>query len=341
LAGLHATTLRAAEPLPDFVSIPDSDAELIPVIGHDGKRLHLYRLRASRAGAPVLMFGHACGFAAGSYLPLLRALTRDAEVYAFDARGHGGSEVTMPFGDGCSPADYARDLARLADAVASRAGMPIHYVGHSLNAAAMLHLGACFPELLRAAPWRGLLLFEPPIFPSPDRPEHAECAEKDRRLVARTRQRRERFASPDELVGLLTGRGLFASLSPDYLKAHAQATLRPVDGGYTLACPPAVEAATFASFGEDSTFRALAGFPVEIPVHLVGGDPDKGPERNWTTLMAPVLAQRLAERSGKRRFTQLRGRGHLMVQEDPDTTVRLVADLLQGRDLTTQESVRG
>jgi hypothetical protein len=55
--------------------------------------------------------------------------------------------------------------------------------------------------------------------------------------------------------------------------------------------------------------------------------------------MAPVLAQRLAERSAKRRFTQLRGRGHLMVQEDPDTTIGLVRDLLQGLEMTTQESV--
>lgn len=322
-----------------FVSIPDSEAELIPVAGHDGTRLHLYRLRASRAGAPVVMFGHACGFAAGSYLPLLQALTRDADVYAFDARGHGGSETPMPHGTACAPADYARDLAKLAAAVAARSGTPIHYVGHSLNAAAMLHLGSCFPELLRSIAWAGLLLFEPPVFPSPDRPEHGECAEKDKKLVARTRQRRERFTNPEELVALLTGRGLFRDLSRDYLVAHAQATLHPIEGGYTLACPPAVEAATFAAFGEDSTFRALAEFPAEIPVHLVGGDPDRGPERNWTTLMAPALAARLAARSDLRRFTQLRGRGHLMVQEDPDTALWLIRSLLQGIDFPAQESV--
>jgi len=326
--------------LPPFVSIPAPEAELIPVTGHDGKRLNLYRLHASRAGAPVLMLGHACGFAAGSYLPLLRNLCAEADVYAFDARGHGGSEAPEPHGSDCAPADYARDLAQLAAAVAARTGKPIHYVGHSLNAAAMLHLGSCFPELLRSVAWAGLLLFEPPVFPSPDRPEHAECAEKDKRLVARTRQRRERFASPDELVSLLTGRGLFRALSHEYLVAHAQATLRPIaEGGYTLACPTAVEAATFASFGEDSTFRALAGFPAEIPVHLVGGDPDGGPERNWTTVMAPVLAERLASRSNRRRFTQLPGRGHLMVQEDPDTTLRLTRNLLQGFEFATQYSV--
>jgi pimeloyl-ACP methyl ester carboxylesterase len=334
-----ATTPPAAESLADFVSIADRHAELIPVSGHDGLRLHLYRLRASRSGGPVILVGHACGFAAGSYLPLLQVLSKDADVYAFDARGHGGSEAPLPHGAGCSPADYARDLVRLAATVAERTGKPIHYVGHSLNAAAMLHLGACLPDLLRSLRWAGLLLFEPPIFPSPERPERAECAEKDTRLVQRTGQRRDRFSSPDELVALLTGRGLFRDLSHEYLVAHAHATLKPVETGYTLACPPAVEAATFAAFGDDTTFRALASFPEEIPVHLVGGDPDKGPERNWTTLMAPVLAEKLGAPSPRRRFTKLRGLGHLMVQEDPDTTLRLIRGLLQDFDFPPQESV--
>lgn len=323
----------------DFVSIPESDAELIPVTGHDGKRLHLYRLRASRAGDPVVLLGHACGFAAGSYLPLLQALTAEADVYAFDARGHGGSEAPLPLGSGCTPTDYARDIVCLASAVAGRTRQPIHYVGHSLNAAAMLHLGACLPDLMRTIAWRGLLLFEPPAFPSADRPERNECAEKDVKLVQRTRQRRDRFANPDELVSLLTGRGLFRTLSHEYLVAHARATLKPVENGYTLACPPVVEAATFAAFGDDATFRALADFPTEIPVHMVGGDPASGPDRNWTTIMAPVLAERLGAPGSRRRFTQLRERGHLMVQEDPDTTLRLIRGLLQDSDFPAQESV--
>ena len=327
--------------MPAFVSIPASDAELIPVTGHDGLRLHLYRLRASREGGPVILLGHACGFAAGSYLPLLQTLAKEADVYAFDARGHGGSEAKLPHGAGCAPADYARDIVCLATAVAERTKKPIHYVGHSLNAAAMLHLGACLPELMRAIRWNGLLLFEPPVFPSAERPERTECMEKDVKLVQRTRQRRERFGNPEELVALLTGRGLFRALSRDYLVAHVHATLRPDGDAWTLACPPAVEAATFAAFGDDTTFRALGDFPAEIPVHLVGGDPDSGSDRNWTTIMAPVLAERLGEGTSKRRFTQLRNRGHLMVQEDPGTTLDLIRGLLQTPDFPAHEAVRG
>lgn len=317
--------------LPDFVSIPDSAAELIPVAGHGRVRLALYRLRRSRAAGPVVLFGHACGFAAGSYLPLLEQLREDAEIFAFDARGHGGSDVPNLEPGTYAPDSYARDVAALGATVAGRVeGRPLHYVGHSLCAAAMLRLGARLTDLFRRVPWRSLLIFEPPIFPSADRPEHAECAEKDRRLIQRTAARRSRFASPDELVDLIAGRGVFRDVRREFLVAHAHAALRPIDGGYTLACPPTVEAATFAAFGEDSTFRALPDFPADVALHYVGGDPEAA-ERNWTTLVAPLVAARLGAHpgnQGRRRFTQLPKRGHLMIQEDPEMAASLVRGML-------------
>jgi pimeloyl-ACP methyl ester carboxylesterase len=312
--------------LSNFVSLPDSDAELIPVTGYGGVRLNLYRLRRSRGSGPAVLFGHACGFAAGSYLPLFERLLGDAEIFAFDARGHGGSDAPAPAPGLYDPDSYARDLLALGTTVAARIkGRPLHYVGHSLCAAAMLRLGACLPALFRTVPWRSVLIFEPPIFPSAGRPEHAECLEKDRRLAQRTAARRSTFASPDELVALIAGRGVFRDVQREFLLAHAQATLRPIEGGgYTLACPPGVEAATFASFGEDSTFCALPGFPAELPLRYVAGDAE-ATERNWATLAAPAAAVRLGlGQNGPRRFTQLPGRGHLMIQEDPEMTCELI-----------------
>lgn len=317
--------------MPDFVSIPDSDAELIPVAGHGGVRLNLYRLRRSRRGGPVVLFGHACGFAAGSYLPLLERLRDDAAIFAFDARGHGGSDAPPPDGDTYNPDSYARDVAALGAAVTTRIdGRPLHYVGHSLGAAAMLRLGSKLTGLFRTVPWRSVLIFEPPIFPPPDQPIHAECLEKDRRLAQRTALRRSDFASPNDLIDLIAGRGVFRDVRPEFLAAHAHATLKPRGAGFTLACPPAIEAATFASFGDASTFRALPNFPADTPLHYVAGDPD-GMERNWATLIAPVAAARLGVRpddAARRRFTQLRGRGHLMIQEDPEKAAELVRGTL-------------
>lgn len=320
-----------------FVSIPDHDAELIAVEGDGALTLNLYRLHRpgeerGRTNRPVLLFGHACGFAAGSYLPLLAAVSEFADVFAFDARGHGGSDVPPADAAHCGPDRHALDLARIARAVAARAPAPIFFVGHSMGAAAMLRLGVVRRELVTSFPWRGILLFEPPIFPSPDRPEYAECLAKDRALVQRTAARRAHWPSCEAFVAALAGRGPFRRIGREALAAHAAATLRPAAGaGFNLCCPPAVEANTYGSFGEDSTFRALSAFPRDIPMHLVGGDATDENARSWVTLMAPIIADALDLRHdgrAQRRFTALPGQGHLMLLEDAEMTCGLIRDFL-------------
>lgn len=83
------------------------------VSGADGARLALYRMTGAANGGPPLLCGHATGMAAGSYLPWFRMLSERVRVYAFDARGHGGSEggaasVTLEM--------LARDLLAVAEA---------------------------------------------------------------------------------------------------------------------------------------------------------------------------------------------------------------------------------
>jgi pimeloyl-ACP methyl ester carboxylesterase len=310
-----------------FVSIPESYAEPIAMEGHGGQRLMLYRLRGSRAGAPVLLFGHACGFAAGAYLPLLLQLREMADVYAYDARGHGGSEQHPEDLSLYGPDDYALDLARVAACAAGE--RPLYFVGHSMEAASLLRLACCQPQAFAAVKWRAALLFEPPIYPSADRPEIEKVIEKDRMTRLRTRGRRRDWPSREALGAAMNGRGLFREVSPAFLQAYTQAALRPAAGGFTLACPPEIEEATFASFATDSTWRALPQFPDGVGLHIVGGDPDAGAERLWPTVLAPVIAQRLdCGKNGARRFTQLPGRSHLMVQEDPRKARQLIHNLL-------------
>ena len=312
-----------------FRSIPSATAELIEIPSEDGLVLNLYRL-AGGHDRPAVLFGHACGFAAGSYLPLLARLTAVADVFAFDARGHGGSDA--PSGDLSiySPSHYARDLARIAQAVAERKdGAAMFYVGHSLGAAAVLRLGSFHTAEFGRIPWRALLLFEPPIFPPPEHPYYAESQAEDRQLVERTRNRRAHWPSAAAFAAALAGRGVFKHVGAEFLRAHAAAGLRPdaKGSGYDLCCPPAVEARTFQAFNEPSAFDALSRFPAGLPLHLIGGDA-AGPRRSWVTLMAPEIAARLGCGSASRRFTALPGRGHLMVQEDPEMTQRLVHNLI-------------
>lgn len=319
-----------------FRSIAAEIAESVAVAGDGGLTLRLYRLRAGRRGGPVVLWGHCGSSAAGSYLPLLTGLAADADVFAFDARGHGGSDTpapsSLPPGDGSEPLytpnRFARDVAAIARTVAAIVpGRPIHYAAHSLNAAALLRLGGCMAKDFAALPWGNFALFEPPVFPPAQSASHAEAREKNRLLIARTLVRRRSWASREMLVDYLYGRGIFAAFTRADLATHIAATLRPgPDGAFELACSPEIEASMYAGFGEDSTWRSLPNFPYPQRLHLIGGDPDAGADRDWVTAIIVEAAARLPGA----RISVWRDHGHFMVFRDParaaDTVRALFAD---------------
>ena len=234
----------------NFVSVPEEIAEPIAVAGERDQRLALYRLRASRRDGPVLLIGHACGFAAGAYVPLMERLGDAAEVFAFDARGHGASQSSPHDLSLYGANDYGRDLVHVARAVRERTGgRPLYFAGHSLAGATMARLACCLPADHAKVAWRAVMLFEPPIHPSDDRPEFQGAVAQDTVTRARTLRRRRDWASREALVDGIRGRGLFAHVTPDSLAAYARGVLRPAEGGgFTLACAPEIEEATFAAF---------------------------------------------------------------------------------------------
>ena len=111
-------------------SLPEPFAERSVVAADDGLELSLYRLREGKDDAPALLWGHANGFPAGGYAPLLRLLASDFRVYAYDARGHGGSGLPddKPGFD-----RYAADLDLVCRAVRADAdGAPLFYASHAV-----------------------------------------------------------------------------------------------------------------------------------------------------------------------------------------------------------------
>ncbi|MFN4087707.1 MAG: alpha/beta fold hydrolase, partial [Alphaproteobacteria bacterium] len=247
-------------------SIPDAAAEALTVPARDGLALRLYRLRRGRPDAPVLLWGHANGFAAGSYLPFLQELEEHVRVFAFDARGHGGSErPPAPFAETLHLDRYAEDvglhLMRVREAVGDA---PLFFAAHSFSGVAALRLGA----IRGIAPWRAVVLFEPPLVPTPEHPEHAVAMATGRALVAGAQRRRRRWADPAAFAESLGRRVPYANFRPDMLEAHCRASLRPTgDGDFELCCAPEVEMATYDAVDDFTTFSALPSFP--CPVHYV------------------------------------------------------------------------
>jgi pimeloyl-ACP methyl ester carboxylesterase len=307
-----------------FRSIPSADADIVPVTGTNGATLALYRIKSEATG-PVLLVGHATGMAAGSYLPLLKTLAENLRVYAFDARGHGGSDCGGDTDASTITLDaLALDLRAVVEAVQNDSGVSTpFYAAHSISGVAALHLGTAHEY----APWRDLILFEPPVMVGPEHPMHDFAVDDTTKRAAATARRRVDWASRDAFRERLGSRGVFARFRPDMLEAHVRATLRPAKGGgYRLACDPAVECAFFLSVPKSGVWDRMPDFP--LPAHFVGGDPalaDPGSaQARWVTLAAPDIAARVPGS----RFTVVEKTDHMMVCERPDICRDLIVAMV-------------
>jgi pimeloyl-ACP methyl ester carboxylesterase len=297
-----------------YLSFPDAD-EVFWTDAPDGVTQPVYALNGP-ADAPAVLFGHANGFCAGSYAPFLKELGRHHRVFAFDARGHGASR--WPNG---SLAElftldrFADDLGRIAGAVRTRLGdAPLAYVGHSLSGAAALML-----ETKASPHWAGIMLFEPPVFP----PKDATASKEASRLEGGTARRRAAWSSPNSFFDRLKGSATFQNFTDEMLRAHCSASLRPLaDGGFTLACPPAVEAAIYGT-NRIAALWAKCG-EIAARVDLVSGDPTL-PTPSWSSLTIGALAERLSHSS----LTVMPKAGHLMFFEQPRECLALITKRLR------------
>ncbi|MHA1569755.1 MAG: alpha/beta hydrolase [Alphaproteobacteria bacterium] len=312
-----------------FTSIPEDEAEVLEVETAPGVTLLLYRLRASRPSGPVILFGHANGLAAGSYLPLLEILGAHARIFAFDARAHGGSSV--PGGtplDSYGPDALTHDLAAIIAAVRAHIGeAPLYYAAHSKCAVEAIRLAGIHGSV----PWKAATLFEPPLLPPRDHPLRAVIDGRPLNPAMISRQRRARWHGYDELARSLAGKPIFRDCRADMLEAHCRATLRPMrageDGGkgagdYVLCCPPEIEAQVYEAFACPSNFEAVAHFPG--PLNLVGMDPDEAPEEIWL----PAAVAAAATTKPDCRHTEMPGLSHMMLLEDPERCANVILEML-------------
>ena len=185
---------------------------------------------------PVILFGHANGMAAGSYLQLLEELALQATVFTFDARGHGGSSAPETELDLHYNMDaFATDLEVVTESVRNEIGTaPLYYAAHSLNAVAALRLGS----MRKRRFWEGCTLFEPPIFPPPAHPLHAEAERRTDELVRLSQNRKARWPNPKTLADALKRKSLFRLFEEGRLLDYARANLRPTgEEDYTLTSP--------------------------------------------------------------------------------------------------------
>ncbi len=300
-------------------SVPADLAESWIVAGADDLPLRVYGWRSNRGGRPGILWGHANGFAAGAYAPLLAALAADYDVYAADLRAHGGSADPGGGYDRAITADrLALDLIAVTASIRRRApNWPLHFAAHSISGLGALRMGGVFG----LSPYASLTLFEPPLAPTPDVPLHAGAATLGAILADRALKRRRDLPAPGAFAAALAERPAFARWRPDMLHAFAAATLAPAEDGdgWRLCCPPEAEAAGYRATMDASTFASLAGF--DRPILFVESDPEMdGVAPSWATKAQGVAARR----APKGRLARIPETSHMMPFERPDAVLQII-----------------
>ncbi len=190
--------------------------------------------------APLALAHHANGFCKGMWAEVAHALRGELRVVAMDARGHGDS--SRPEGPAAFAwREFASDVAAVAERLVEETGRPLALgIGHSFGGTSLLGAAAVRPERFER------LLLVDPVTPPPPEARPPERAEHVQGMVDAARRRRADWPSRAEARAWFAERSLFSGWTETALDLYVEDGLRAgSEGGVTLKCPGAVEAAVF------------------------------------------------------------------------------------------------
>lgn len=253
---------------------------------------------------PTLLMSHATGFHGRVWEPVARHLTDRFSCRALDYRGHG---------DTVAPPDWSVDWNGYGDdalAVATSLARPggILGIGHSMGGACLLMAAFRDPLL-----FRGLVVFEPIVFPTELPPDAAGGGESP--LVAGARRRRPSFPTFEDAIANYAAKPPMGAFTPEALEAYVRGGfVQGEDGQVHLKCRPEHEAQTFQMGGGHRTWDDLPA--ITTPVLVVAGRPIPGTPGS--------LSATIAERLPNGRYVQMDDLDHF----GPMTHPRRIADLV-------------
>lgn len=251
----------------------------------------------------VIHFLHGTGFSSQTYLPFLKGLSDDFDLFLQDVQGHGESASDARFVGWNGTAEYALKVMDAHQPYFE--GRPVLGVAHSFGAVVTLLMAARNPER-----FRGLVLLEPVLFPK-RRLTFFTCMGmlgllSQNPLARQARRRTREWANRTAAEAYFHERGIFKGWSKPALHAYLDFALRSTEGGgLALKCQPEFEAQIFSSFPRQlwKSVRRLS-----VPTVIVRG-----------TTGYPVLAETfpLASAANPKITSHTLEGGHCFMQERP------------------------
>jgi pimeloyl-ACP methyl ester carboxylesterase len=261
-------------------------------------------------GKQLVNLAYANGFLPQTYTRALQPL--------FD-HYHVTSALARPMWENCAPdslrswSQFGDDLLKALDTITDQ---PAIGIGHSVGGVATLYAAIKRPER-----FSHLILIDPTLLP----PRVlwtiriARLLKLGRRfpLVQGALRRRTKWASVDAAYEYFKTKPLFARWPDDVLRNYAESITVPTGGGVQLAFSPEWEARIYQTI--DS---GVWGLPARVqhPMLVIRG------ERTDTfTVDSATKFQRLNPRAW---IVTVKDAGHLVPQEKPDETGKLLAEFL-------------
>lgn len=241
-----------------------------------------------------IVFSHANGFNARTYLSILAPIAQTRRILLPDMRGHGRTELPAEPAGRTSWLDFRDDLLALLAALDLR---DVVLAGHSMGATTSLLAAAEAPERVRE-----LVLFEPVINRAGIDGEPSESP-----FVQGALKRRAEFPSREAAEAAYTGRGAFRSWSPQMLKDYVADGLRDLpDGTVTLAAAPVWEHSNYLAQAHDGR-GALARIDAPLRIFQAEHHSTFGMTADELIALKPDAALEMVE-----------GTTHFLPMERPD-----------------------
>ena len=268
---------------------------------------------------------YANGYNAGCYGPFLAHLAPHCSLFAVDQRGHGASDkpATAPIGQ-YGADKFACDMSAVVEAIRARigAGTTLHLVSHSLGGIA----ASGYARGRGSHGFATLTMFEPPIYPPAEHPSHPIAEQMNPRFQTWAKQRKSRFSDLDDVQAEFASYRVYKSFDAEMFQCVTRALVAPhPEGGLTLRCPGAVEAAVYDQCRRYPVYDWAR--EIEVPVLILTSDTEVGRDHNW---LAEFLAD-LAPTMPNARAEVMGGLRHLMIQEAPERCADLVLQQVLGR----------
>lgn len=264
--------------------------------------------------APDVVFHHANGFCASTYLPLMQQLYETGlSVLAMDMRAQGQNAL---------PADLhmhgwhimREDVISLMEQFEK----PPVMSGHSLGGTVSLLAASKRPDLAK-----GVVVFDPPMLPRflqwMMRMHIVRKANSVHPLVRGALARRRKFQSREFLYSRYEGKFPFSHWEDGFLAGYLLDGLTTTDDGQMqLSCAPEWEAQIYRSHGHD-IWGAVKR--LELPAKIITGD-GKG-----TVVSERMLAQ-IATNNSRIETQCIKGYSHFLPMEDSKLAASLIIEFI-------------